>query len=447
MRYFILFVAVFTWFPIAAEGMPISTIVRVDARRLGQKLDGFGGNLTESSAMNILRLPRPARQSLLQRLFSPTRGYGLAVLRLPIGSSDFNDPTLGDFTYDDTPGNVPDPELKHFDASRDEKTFELLREILAINPKVKLVLTPWSAPPWMKANKRMVGDENNTLLPEYYDAFARYLVRTVEEYRRRGLHVHAITLQNEPGYGEAPYPSMRLTPEAQAEVIGKHLGWRLRKASPGTGVWALDHNWDYEGDVDFLLGQKDVRRYLTGVAYHCYGGHIDAVGRTVAKHGIPVHLTECTSLLNEEKDREPHEEILDYRWWVTKYVIRGSRLGTSSAMAWNLALDEVGGPQNNGCPFCRGMITIHRSTGAVTENEELRAFGLVSRHAQPGARLAETTSNDSEIHHVAFRNRNGSLAVVLFNDGAQEKRVLLRDERGRTRTERVVPGEAIAFAW
>jgi len=167
-------------------------VITVDAGQTYQVMEGFGFSLTGGSAMLISRLPAPDRSALLRELFLPD-GIGVSFLRLSIGASDLSERC---FTYNDRPDGQSDFELVHFDIEAgDLEVIPLLREILAINPEIKIMATAWSAPIWMKTNRSFRGGK---LKPDCYTVYAAYLVKYLKAMRDRGITVHAITPQNEP---------------------------------------------------------------------------------------------------------------------------------------------------------------------------------------------------------------------------------------------------------
>ncbi|MCM2279298.1 MAG: glycosyl hydrolase [Oligoflexia bacterium] len=415
--------------------------LRVDGRKKAQAIEGFGASLTEASVIQILKLEPAAQRELLQRLFSKENGFGLDLLRVPMGASDFTDPKRGFYSYNDTPGNRPDPELRHFDVTRDEKTFALLKRIRDINPDIKLMLTPWSAPAWMKANGDLTGKTgSNRLDPRHYGAYARYFQKTLQEYKKRGLDVHSLILQNEPGYDDAPYPSMGMTPKEQARLIGEHIGPMLQKTRSKAKVLVLDHNWNMQDWAEEVLQDQKARPHIGGVAYHCYDGEVDAVGKTYQESKVPVYQTECTGTGAPDGG--------DLGWWLETQVIGAGNMGGASGMGWNLALDEKGGPYlNANCENCRGLVTIDSSTGKVTVNPELTALGLAAKFTGPGTYRIESSSSDPELRQVAYLNRDGSRALVLHNRSSVAKSVRLTDEKCRDIHLRVPPGKAMSLRW
>ncbi|HZY62197.1 MAG TPA: glucosylceramidase, partial [Edaphobacter sp.] len=125
--------------------------IHVDASQRYQSIDGFGFALTGGSAQLMMRMSPSARAALLRELFSPAgNGIGVSYLRVSIGASDMNDHV---YSYDDLPEGETDPGLTKFSLAPDRaNVIPVLKEILTINPKIKILGSPWSAPAWMKTN-------------------------------------------------------------------------------------------------------------------------------------------------------------------------------------------------------------------------------------------------------------------------------------------------------
>ena len=187
--------------------------ISVDPSRSYQTMDGFGASITDSSAHVLYRLDRRNRDATMRRLFSPSDGDGLSFLRQPMGASDF---VAGDFyTYDDLPAGKTDYDMRHFSIAHDRaQILPLLRQALELNPRLKVIGSPWSPPAWMKTNGSLIGGR---LIddPRIYTAYARYFVEFVKAYEHAGVPVYAITVQNEPqNRNPSGYPGMDL-PVAQ----------------------------------------------------------------------------------------------------------------------------------------------------------------------------------------------------------------------------------------
>lgn len=132
------------------------TITVNDAQKY-QRMTGFGASLTASSAV-VLSQPNISQDQVMRSLFDPHSGIGLSYLRQPMGSSDLAPPQdaskgwIGEYTYDDMPAGQTDPTLSHFSIAQDDRYHitSLLKQALHINPKLKIMATPWSPPAWMK---------------------------------------------------------------------------------------------------------------------------------------------------------------------------------------------------------------------------------------------------------------------------------------------------------
>ncbi|GAA4034971.1 hypothetical protein GCM10022409_19380 [Hymenobacter glaciei] len=242
---------------------PYSTIT-LDTARTYQTMDGFGYALTGGSATVINRMSASSRADLLRELFATDSTWlGVSYLRLSIGASDLSDHV---FTYDDVPGDVS---LAQFSLAPDRTDLiPVLKQILAINPNIKIMGSPWTAPSWMKSNNSSKG---GTLLPQYYDAYARYFVKYIQQMAAEGITIDAVTLQNEPLYG-GNEPSMLMDAAQQTNFIKNNVGPAFAAAGIRTKIIAYDHNPDRTDFPLAVLGDATARAYAEGSAFHNYGG-------------------------------------------------------------------------------------------------------------------------------------------------------------------------------
>ena len=175
-----------------AKGTPI----RLTPEKTFQTMDGFGAALTGSSCYNLMRMAEGDRKALLRRTFSPTEGLGFSYIRVSIGCSDFS---LSEFTCCDTPG------IEHFALTSEDTQYviPILREILAINPDILILGSPWTCPRWMKVNnlddlQPFESWTSGQLNPKYYQDYADYFVRWIRAFEAAGIPIYSITVQNEP---------------------------------------------------------------------------------------------------------------------------------------------------------------------------------------------------------------------------------------------------------
>jgi glucosylceramidase len=395
----------------------VQASIRVQPAHQHQRMAGFGAALTEGSAWLIQHgLPAPEREALLRELFGRgPGGVGFELTRLTIGASDFS---RQHYSLDDMPPGQTDPTLAHFNLAPERAdVIPVTRAALAINPQLQVMASPWSAPGWMKTTDSLV---QGRLKPEHYGAFASYLVRYVEGMQAEGVPIFALTLQNEPHFEPLDYPGMRLTPAARAAIVGQHLGPLLQAKHLPVSVLEWDHNWDEPWSPLSMLADPAARRYVSGVAWHCYAGDVSAQSR-VAQHfpSLDVWLTECSG--GEWKAN--WAETLP--WMMRNLIIGGTRHGARGVLMWNLALDPQFGPHKGGCTNCRGMVTIDPQTARVTRNMEYYAFAHASRFVRRDARRIDSETDAGALpglDHVAFRNPDGSTVLIVCNSAAEPRR-------------------------
>jgi glucosylceramidase len=424
--------------PFAAPANAPAATIRVSPEERLQEMVGFGASLTDASAWLIqTRLPDAQRATLIQDLFGKEPGAGFSFVRLDMGASDFS---RSHYSYDDVPAGETDPQLAKFSIDPDRvETIPILKRALAINPRLLVMASPWSAPAWMKTTGSMI---KGTLRPDAYAPFAEYFRRFVQAYAAEGIPVFAITVQNEPHYEPGDYPGMRLDPPARAKFIGEHVGPLFERSGITTRILDWDHNWDEPNSPLQVLADPIARKYVSGVAWHCYGGDVGA--QRVVHEAHPdkdTYFTECSGGAWAPNFAD------NLVWTVQHLVIRSTRGWARGVLMWNLALDENGGPHTGGCGNCRGVVTIDSRTGAVTRNEEYYAFAHASRFVRPGARRIMTTMPDS-LENVAFRNADdGSIALIVLNPNTTPRSFAMRSDDGRTFAFALPPRAVATFRW
>ena len=378
--------------------------VRIDTSKRFQKMHGFGAAMTDASAQVMSGLPAAKRRAIMTELFGRTNGgLGLSFTRLTIGASDFS---TRQYSFDDTPGNVPDPDLRHFSIEPAKRyVLPRAREALAINPDLLVMISPWSAPAWMKTTRSLIKGQ---LVPEYYPAFAKYLARTVQAFSREGVPVSMVTIQNEPNFEPENYPGERVDPSQRAEIIGRYVGPAFKAQGLRARLLDWDHNWDHPEMPLAVLNDQVARQYISGVAWHCYNGDVPAQS--------PVHdaypdkdawVTECSG-------GEWTPKFADVLGWMTDRLIIGAANNWSrGTLLWNLALDPAHGPHTGGCEDCRGVVTIDPKSGAITRNVEYYVLGHASRFVLPGAYRVATVKRGDSVEAAAFLNPDGSRVAIL----------------------------------
>lgn len=416
----------------AGEGETIT----IDPARRYQTMVGFGASITDASAILIQQLPAPQRQALLRDLFGSGRdALRLGFTRLTIGASDFS-PTH--YSFDDMPAGQRDPELTRFSIAPNRATvLPTVKAALAINPRLVVMASPWSPPGWMKTGDSMIG---GTLRDDAYLVYARYFVRYLQAYAAEGVPMAYVTIQNEPDFSPADYPGMKWPAVDRARFVGRDLGPALVRAKLATRILEWDHNWDQPQQPETVLRDPVARRYVAGVAWHCYGGEVSAQSRVQAAFPqTDTFFTECSGGNWRPGWKTGFSDA------VQNLMIGSTRNWARGVLLWNLALDPGGGPNKGGCQDCRGVVTIDPARGTVQRELEYYALGHLSRFVDPGAARIGSDA-PADLPNVAFRNPDGSIVLLAYNRAATAKAFTARNG-ARTAHHRLPPGAAVTIRW
>ena len=423
-------------------------ILKVDVTQTFQTMEGFGFALTGGSALLISRLPTLTRSALLRELFSTDgNGIGVSLLRLSIGASDLSEHS---FSYDDMPEGQVDPDLAHFNIEAgDREVIPLLKEILAINPKIKLIGSPWSAPPWMKTNRSFIGGK---LKPEYFQVYANYLVMYINTMNEKGLSVHALTIQNEP-LNEANEPSMLMEAWEQADFVKNHLGPALRKGSlDKIELFCWDHNCDIKEYPLAIFADADARQFLTGAAWHLYAGDIRAVSEVrEAYPEMKMYFTEqwvggSDDLVNSEGRNHLDSHFAGDLSWHTKNVIIGAtRNGCQAVLEWNLASDPQYDPHTpGGCANCAGALTIGNAM-TIIPNVSYYVIAHIAKFVSPGSIRIFSDDLDA-LPNVAFATPEGTVVLIVLNEHTDAQTFNIQFS-GKLTTVVLEGGSVASYIW
>lgn len=406
--------------------------IEVDDSRTFQPIEGFGFSLTGGSAYLLAGLAAARRTDLLQELFGLTEtSVGLSCLRLSIGASDLGEKA---YSYWELNPGTTDPDLAHFNlAACCPEVVPVLQEILRINPAVKIIASPWSAPSWMKTNGSFV---EGALKPECYSEYARYLVRCLEAMRGHGIHVSAITPQNEP-QNPRNEPSMVMTATEQADFIKGYLGPALRKGAPNTEILCWDHNCDAADYPLAVLGDAEARAYVAGVAWHLYRGSPEVMSDVRALYpDKKVYFT--------EQWVSAHDDFMGALRWHMKNVIIGTLKNWSrTALEWNLASDpEYALHTPGGAVGAVGGITIGAT---ITRNAGYYLMAHVARFIPPGSVRAYSSEAD-QLPNVTCLTPDSRMVMLVMNDADHAKRFRV-EHRGACATLELGTGDVATLQW
>lgn len=392
------------------------TIV-IDSSEEYQEMEGFGFSLTGGSAIVIDGMSDDARAELLQELFGDGEDdIRINYLRVSIGASDL-DPAP--FSYNDLPAGQTDTDLSEFSLDPDrEYLIPVLKEILAINPDIKILGSPWSAPVWMKEGADpIMPTRGGSLQRKYHSVYADYFVKYVQAMAQEGITIDAITIQNEPHH-PGNNPSMYMGADQQRDFIKDALGPAFQEAGISTKIILWDHNCDEPEYPISILDDAEARQYVTGSAFHLYAGSISALSTVKQAH------PDKKLYFTEQWIGAPGNFAGDIQWHLRNLIIGAPRNWSSNVLQWNLAADPNQDPHTDGgCTQCLGGITVQGNS--VTRNPAYYIVAHASKFVDQGAVRIESTEL-SELPNVAFRNPDGEIVLIMLNDNDRARTIEVR---------------------
>lgn len=378
--------------------------ITVDTTSTFQTIDGFGNCLTGGSATLLNRMDNASRAQILKELFATdAKNIGISYLRISIGASDLSDHL---FTYNDLPSGQTDVNMDKFSLETEKADLiPVLKEILAINPNIKIMGSPWSAPTWMKTNNSFKG---GSLKPVYFEAYAKYFVKYIQEMKAEGIAVDAITIQNEPLH-PGNNPSMYMTAADQADFIKKSLGPAFETAGIKTKIIIYDHNADRTDYPLQILDDPQAAQYVNGSAFHLYAGSIEDLSKV--HNAYPAKNLYFT----EQWIGAPGNLAGDLAWHVRTLIIGGTRNWCRNVLEWNMAADPSNNPHTSegGCDQCLGAITIHGNE--VTRNPAYYILAHAAKFVRPGS-VRINSNLPGNLPNVAFKTPEGKKVLIVLND-------------------------------
>lgn len=412
-----------------------NTTITVNDTKTYQPIDGFGFALTGGSAQGIIRMTSASRAELLKNLFAVSgNNIGISYLRLSIGASDLNEKV---FSYDDMPDGQTDPELKHFDLGPDKvDVIPVMKEILKINPKIKILGSPWSPPTWMKTNNDARGGR---LKPELYPVYAKYLVKYIQAMKANGITIDAITIQNEPLH-PGNNPSLLLVAPDEADFIKNHLGPLFKVSKITAKIIIYDHNADRPDYPISILNDPKAKKYIDGSGFHLYGGKIEAL--TTVHDAHPNKNVYFTEQMVVERENSPTINIINP---VRRLIIGATRNWSKVVLEWNLAADPQYKPYTDrgGCPSCQGAVTIDGDK--VTKNIAYYSVAHASKFVRPGSYRIASDDLDA-LPNVAFKTPDGKKVLIVANVSKEAKTFNIK-YKGKVAISTLEAGSVGTYIW
>jgi glucosylceramidase len=407
--------------------------IEVDETQAYQSIDGFGYTLTGGSATLINQLAAAEKDALIKELFSTEEGaIGVSYLRVSIGASDLS---ASVFTYNERPAGQTDVNQENFSiAAEKADLIPVLKKILAVNPNIKILGSPWTAPTWMKTNKAFKG---GSLLPAYYQSYATYFVKYIQAMKAEGIVIDAITIQNEPLH-PGNTPSMFMDAADQAAFIKTALGPAFRAAGISAKIIIYDHNADRPDYPMAILADPAANAYVDGSAFHLYGGNIAALS-TVHDAYPTKHV-----YFTEQWVGGPGNFAEDLKWHVSTLIVGATRNWSRNVLEWNLAADANYDPHtpDGGCTNCLGAITI---APAISRNVAYYVIAHAAKFVRPGSvRIASPIVGT--LSNVAFKTPDNKKVLIVMNTSSDSQNFNIKYNGKMVTT--ALPGGAVGtYVW
>ena len=407
--------------------------ITINSKKTYQSMDGFGYALTGGSAYHLFNMSASKRATLLNELFGlDGSSIGISYLRISIGASDLDAST---FSYDDLTAGDTDITMANFSIAQDKQwLIPILKQILAINPNIKILGSPWSAPAWMKTSANPKG---GSLKPNYFDAYSTYFVKYVQAMASEGITIDAVTIQNEPLY-DGNNPSMYMSPEDQGTFVKNNLGPAFESAGIKTKIIIYDHNADRTDYPITILNDAAANKYIDGSAFHLYAGDISNL--SVVHNAFPNKNLYFT----EQWEGAPGDMAQDMKNAVKDLIIGASRNWCKVVLQWNLASNPALEPHTpGGCSQCLGSVTIDGDV--VTHNPSFYAIGHASKFVRPGSVRIESNST-TDVPNVAFITPEGKIVIIVLNNTNASKSFNVSNGTD-TFTSTLLAGAVATYVW
>ena len=434
-----------------------NSIITLKAEQKYQTMDGFGFALTYSACYNMMKMTAQDRHNLLVKTFSPTDGFGVNYVRMSIACSDFSSEC---YTYCDKKG-PSDNLLANFTLHDDELSYVIpvMKEVLAINPQIKIMAAPWTAPRWMK--QKSVTDTSawnyyvgGVLNPTYYEAYAQYFVKFIQVMKTYGINIYAVTPQNEP-LNAGNCASTYIGATQEADFI-KHLAPAFHNADIKTKIYVFDHNYNYDnkpGEDDYpvqiykaLSPTMPGYELVKGCAWHDYGGSYTEMEDIQQKAPDMEQIFTETSIGKWNDGRNLRKHLVnDFNNLILHFINRYGR----ATMVWNFMLDLNYGPYTQAvgsCTTCMGAIDIDQNDYKTLHyNSHYYLICHAAEVVQEGAyRIGNSISDTQDgLLYSTFLNPNGTYALLLSNNSENDYTIGVRSSRNAPVTQIHVPAKSI----
>ncbi len=405
------------------SGQSAESVIVIPLDSARQVVDGFGGCFNELGWDALQTLTDESRKEVLKNLFDSISGCRFTIFRMPVGANDY---AVDWYSHNET---AEDFEMKNFSLARDkQRLIPYIKSAQSYNPNLKVWASPWCPPSWMKTNHHYacasnsqvndlpasgVGEEMKTqfrMEPKVLAAYALYFEKFVQEYRKEGISISQVHVQNEMNSCQ-PFPSCIWRPEDISTFIGKYLGPKFEADGIQTQIWLGTIERPQIERVDTILQNKSAGKYIKGVGFQWAGkGAIPEVHRKYPNLKLMQTETECGDGSNDWKAAEHTFELMKHYF----------KSGANAYMYWNMVLDETGKSQWGWKQ--NSMISIEKSSGKVSYNSEFYLMKHLSYFVEPGSKYIPVSSDTNCLAFIKGNN----VSIFYYNTSETEKQTTFR---------------------
>lgn len=417
-----------------------SSIIKLAPQQKFQTITGFGGSFTEASASLLNRLSKGKRDTIIQAYFSD-KGANYSLTRTHMNSCDFS---LGQYSYSPVEDDI---HLEHFTIKEDqEDLIPMIKDALKVSKDgFKIIASPWTAAPWMKDNNAWVGGK---LLPKYYDTWALFFSKYINAYKKEGIDIWGFTVENEPLGNNSNWESMHFSPDEMTNFVQHHLGPRLEKDTHQVKILGYDQNReDLKEWVDSMYQSDASSNYFDGTAIHWYASTYEVYAKELqyAHYKAPSkYLIQTEACIDsqipvwkddawywrkeatdwgfdwaQEKDKHLHPKYAPVNRYA-RDMIGCLNNWVDGWVDWNMVLDTQGGP-NWFKNWCIAPVIVDPKKDEVYFTPLYYTMAHFSKYIRPDATIIGLENSDIELKVTAAENTDGSIAVVVFNEGTTQK--------------------------
>lgn len=380
-----------------------------------QNFGGIGGAFSDTAATSWSKLSKDKQKEFIEAYFSREKGIGYTFGRLSIASCDFS---TEDYTYLDG----EDETLNSFNLNHDKKNiFPMVYEAQKFT-ELTLFASPWSPPAFMKTNNNRIGGKLKT---EYYELWAEYIKKYIDECKKNNINLWGLTLQNEPRAHQI-WESCIYLPKEEETFLGV-LGKKLENYN--IKLLCYDHCRERVFERALSVFNSENGKYCDGIANHWYSGdhfgELKAFNKTFPNK-ISVASESCCAIYKEGID-ESTDLINAERY--AHDILNGFENGLNYYCDWNLTVDEHNGPFHNregrGC-FVDAPVFCLSNSNSIHYRLSYYYIGHFSKFVYPNAKIISTSSYSSSIETVGFMNPDNSIVLVTLNRTNEDKKCIIR---------------------